>query len=1294
MICESVFGERIARRSQSNPRFSAGIASLRFLCTVLAAAILNCTGSTFLHASSAPSPQTSSAAAASTKAQRAENFGRVPLSFEPNQGQAGAGVQFLAHGSGYTLLLSHEKVTLELKRQPGTASPSSTNATQSDTVNMQLLGSAGAASGTGLESLPGIVNYFIGNDPKKWHTGIPTYGKVSFAEVYPAIDLVFYGNQRQLEYDFVVRPGGEPARIGWSLQGALPHLDKDGSLELSAPGGPVRFLAPVAYQIIDGQRRPVSVSYAVARDTVHFALGSYDRSAALIIDPVLSYFSYLGGTGNDYIGNSQPQGYGSPSPEPTQAAGIDAQGNLYVAGNTTSTDFPTASPVGTRQAKVGSQTWAFVSKFSADGSKLLYSTYLGGSAGGNDAAYAISVDSTGNAYVTGEAGTNDFPVTNGAFQTVCGPYWYNITSAEAPGCTGGTPDAFVLKLNPAGTQLIYSSFLGGQGSAWGTGIVVDSAGQAYVTGVAAANGCGGPAYLYGAQYGCFPTTANALISDIGGGNPIDMAFMTVFNATGSALVYSTLFGDPAGVISVKGAGCQTDCGAGTYGTSIALDPAGNVYIGGRTVAANMLTTKGAFNTLGSGPIPSQPQTVNAPSGYGYVAKFGPVTTSGATLLYSTYFGGGALYGGDVGGLAADSSGNVYITGETHAADFPATAGAYQTTCDPTQLPTWCNQEAYVAKLNSTGTAVIWGTYLGYGSGAPVYFLGPVLLDSSENVYVLGEGNGLLPLGGGKTSPLNGPNTVYVAEFNPTGTQVLFGTTITGPGNGNEKAGGLAIDSTGSIYVAGAINSGGPSFATSGAFQQAFAGGGTDGFVAKVLQTQLSTTTLTISPASPTAGQQVTLTAKVAGPSGSTIVPTGTVTFSSGTSTLGTGTLDSTGTATYSTSAFSATTYTLTAKYGGDGNYSASTSTAQTLVVNPVATTTTLTISLASAVAGQSVSFTAKVKENTGTGTPTGTVTFLNGSTQLAAVSVDSTGTATFTSSTLAVGSYSVTAAYGGDANDESSTSSATSLVISAAPVATTTTLAASATTITGGASITFTATVSPVSGSIVPTGTVTFKDGSTTLGTGTLSGSGKATYSTAALSVGNQSFTAVYVGDGGNLTSTSLAVAVTVSAPPPADFTLSISPASGSVTAGTPASATVTITPVNGFSGATTFACSGLPANSTCAFSPATVTPNGIAASTSTMTIESNVQAAVTLATGSLSLLLLPMIAFRNRKRSGPVVLVFSILLLMLAAAGISACGGTKSTVSKTTPAGTYSVTVTATSGSLNHSSTYSFTVK
>src|SRR5579863_1710139 len=579
----------------SGPLHSRPVRKISTAClvrrVVFTAALSTCCAG-FPGSASAAAPNTHEAAKAASD-RMTVGFARIPLTFEPNVGQMDSRVQFQSRGSGYSLFLTPGEVILNLEHpqtslqnpSPGSPSPILPHI---DTLRMQLIEANRSAALTGLDRQPGVVSYFIGNDLSKWHTSVPTFGKVNYTQVYPGIDLVFYGNQRQLEYDFVVAPGTDTNQIAWQIDGAPPQLDKNGDLELNTPGGPVRFLPPVAYQVTDGKRQLVNATYVVAGGTVRFALGEYDHSKALIIDPVLSYFSYLGGTGDDYIGNTAPQGYGSPSPEPTQAAGIDAQGNLYVAGHTFSTDFPVAAALLPRTTKGAGQSWAFVSKFSPDGSHLLYSTYIGGSTGGNDAVWALAVDSTGNVYATGTAGTNDFPVTAGAFQTLCAPTRDNNTGNPVAICTFNTgngnysQNAFVLKLNPTGSTLVYSSFLGGYAATWGTGIAIDGAGQAYVTGVASSSLCGGGVHSFGAQYECFPTTSDALFSDIGGGNSIDMAFMTVFNATGSGLVYSTLFGDPQGVVSVNGAGCTSDCGAVTYGTSIALDPSGNVYIGGRT----------------------------------------------------------------------------------------------------------------------------------------------------------------------------------------------------------------------------------------------------------------------------------------------------------------------------------------------------------------------------------------------------------------------------------------------------------------------------------------------------------------------------------------------------------------------------------------------------------------------------------------------------------------------------------------------------------------------------------------
>lgn len=337
MNCHAISGVRLAARSLLIQILSTHVNAWRLVCATLVLTFLNGMGTA---SAQAPTRDRQSSVLASTAV--ADGYGKVPLTFEPNLGQSDASVQFISHGPGYSLLLRSDEAVLSLHRRNAAARSEmgGSDGNSVDVLRMQLLGASTTAVVAGLDPQPGVTNYFIGNDSKKWRTGIPTYGKVNYTGVYPGIDLVFYGNQRQLEYDFVVKPGSDPSRIAWAFRGARPHLGEDGSLELCASGGPVRFLAPVAYQVIDGECRPVAASYAMGGETVRFALGSYDHSQALIIDPILSYFSYLGGTGNDYIGNSVNQGVGSPSPEPTQAVGIDAQGNLYVAGSTSSTIFP------------------------------------------------------------------------------------------------------------------------------------------------------------------------------------------------------------------------------------------------------------------------------------------------------------------------------------------------------------------------------------------------------------------------------------------------------------------------------------------------------------------------------------------------------------------------------------------------------------------------------------------------------------------------------------------------------------------------------------------------------------------------------------------------------------------------------------------------------------------------------------------------------------------------------------------------------------------------------------------
>jgi hypothetical protein len=341
-----------------------------------------------------------------------------------------------------------------------------------DVVPMQLAGASSKVEPVGDEQLPGTVNYFIGRDPAQWRSNIPTYAKVCYPRIYPRIDLVFYGNEQQLEFDFVVAPGADPRLIRLRFGGANHlHLEANGDLLVTTANGPLAFHRPLVYQIADGHRHPIAGDFALlGKHTVGFRLGSYDRAKSLVIDPVLAFSTFLGGTGG---------GFGDQA----SAVAVDNSGNVYAAGITSSASFPVTSGSfqTTNHAVANQGTNAFITKLNPTGTALVYSTYLGGSGTSNctgDAASGLVVDSSGNAYVTGSACSTDFPVTPGAFQTT------NKAAGNADG------NAFVTKLNPTGTALVYSTYLGGSGLAAespyggdkGNAIAVDEAGDAYVTG--------------------------------------------------------------------------------------------------------------------------------------------------------------------------------------------------------------------------------------------------------------------------------------------------------------------------------------------------------------------------------------------------------------------------------------------------------------------------------------------------------------------------------------------------------------------------------------------------------------------------------------------------------------------------------------------------------------------------------------------------------------------------------------------------------------------------------------------
>jgi hypothetical protein len=621
------------------------------------------------------------AASAETSRPRADNFLNLPLSFEPNQGQFPAGTAFGCRGTGYCLSLSSNQAVITLKGpQDG-----------QDQVRMSVVGArTGARAGAralGQAALPGVSNYFLGADASRWKTGVPQYGRVLFEKVYPGVDLAYYGTQRQLEYDFLVRPGADPAQVRLAFHGQRKlWVDPLGRLEVKAAGGELFFEAPVAYQEKGGLRQTVAAQFAQVDGGIGFKVGPYDHSRTLVIDPILSYSSYLGGSGDDW-GN---------------CLALDAGGDIIVAGKTVSSNFPTGSPY--QPAFGGGTGDGFVTKLNPSGTSLIFSTYLGGS--GLEVIYGMGLDSGGNICVAGQTFSGNFPTASAAQGT--------NNALGVGGC-----NAFITKISPSGASLIFSTYLGGSWNNMGTGLGIDSSDNIYVVGNTDASnfpvtagvyqasqagsgdafvakyssagvvqyatylggtgtdyGCSvaadasGNAYVYGqTQSTNFPTAA-ALQSSNGGGWDL---FLAKLNPSASALVYSTYLG---------GSGDEHN----SYGTSLALDASNNVYLTGSTTSTNF-------------PIVSSLQAANAGGTDAFVSI---VNAAGSALLYSTYFGGSGTDGGN--SIALDSTGNILVAGNTNSNDFPLK--------NPVQGALGGNYDAAVFRLSPSGSTLLFSTYLG------------------------------------------------------------------------------------------------------------------------------------------------------------------------------------------------------------------------------------------------------------------------------------------------------------------------------------------------------------------------------------------------------------------------------------------------------------------------------------------------------------------------------------------------------------------------------------------------------
>jgi hypothetical protein len=631
---------------------------------------------------------------------------------------------------------------------------------QGHIVRMQLINTEKKIISVGNNQCSGYYNYFIGNDLSKWASYVPLYDNVELQGIYKNIDVKYYYDNGMLRYDYKAKPGADLSQIKFKFEGQEGiSINSMGELILKTSIGNVTNGKIFAYQMEGETQKKVVCKFEQSENgTIGLKAENYNIKKELIIDPLI-YSTFIGGSNED-IGNS---------------IAIDPGGNAYVTGATQSLDYPVTT--GAYQDTLGSDIEnAFITKLDSTGSVLLYSTYLGGN--NWDQGTSIALDAGGNVYITGATNSSNYPVTKGAYQT----------------SLIGQMNAFVTKLNPTGSGLVYSTFLGGNGYDNGSSIAIDAGGNAFITG-----------YTTSSNY---HTTSGAYQTNYGGNYD---AFVTELNSSGDGLVYSTFIG---------GNGDDN-------GTSIALDAGGNAYITGFTTSSNYPATKGAYQAA-----------LLSSNGNAFVTKLNSV---GSALLYSTFIGGIGninISGGDQGySIAIDDSGNAYITGYTTSSNFPVTSGAFQDTL------LGVNGNAFVTKLNSTGSALLYSTFIGGNNGDEG---NSIALDAGSSAYITGyttSSNFPLSSGTYQDTLLGSNGNAFVIKLNSTGSALLYSTYI--GGNKDDAGNSLAIDAGGNVYVTGNTTSSNyPS--TIGAYQTSYDGIG-DIFVTKL---NISTATFVKSKASP------------------------------------------------------------------------------------------------------------------------------------------------------------------------------------------------------------------------------------------------------------------------------------------------------------------------------------------------------------------------------------------------------------------------------------------------------------
>ena len=661
-----------------------------------------------------------------------------PLAFEENRGQSDPRVRYLSRGPSYTLFLTASEAVLALDGAGEDRSGS--------VLRIHWAGGAASPRMTADGQLPGVTNYLTGDDPSRWRTGVPSWTRVHYAGVWPGIDMVFYGNPRQLEHDVVVAPGADPGRVRLGFDGAEElRIDAAGDLVALVRGEEVRLRRPVSWQEAGGVRRAVESGWRLLPGgrEAGFRLAAYDPARPLVIDPVLVYSTFLGGSGYDVAAD----------------VAVDAEGSSYLIGETNSADFPLAHPV---QEELRVLDDAFVTKLDASGA-LVYSTFLG--SGGDDFGRGIAVDRAGSVYVTGWAGAANFPLVR--------------PLASLP---FGRENAFVAKLAPDGSSLVYSTLLGGSLSDFGWGIAVDSQGRAHVAGSTSSSD-------FPLVRPILPLPEGSFHSD---------AFVAQLSADGSSLLFSTRLGGSLG----------------DAGGEIAIHPAGGVILIGWTESADF-------------PVAHAAQPALAGAADAFVTRLDP---SGPSLIWSTYLGGSDYE--VVGGIAVDAAGNAYATGFTGSADFPT-----RNPLQPHLRGDGTTDDSFITKLDRAG-ALVYSTYLG-GSGRDAAL--DVAVDRAGAAHVTGFTTSPdFPL----VNPLKAdcgpvgeegcsPGDAFVAALSPSGASLIFSTYLGGdlhPPYSSDAGEGIAIDRSGLIHVAGWT--GAVDFPTVDAFQPA-PGGSYDAFLVRI-----------------------------------------------------------------------------------------------------------------------------------------------------------------------------------------------------------------------------------------------------------------------------------------------------------------------------------------------------------------------------------------------------------------------------------------------------------------------------